>query len=306
MRGNRIPREPDKLLSMGGRMIGGLRALEAELGITGTSAAALQALHDDYTAASAATGCAKAAKREAADAFQQADEAVTAFIIQTKKVLSCYLGNRWTTSWGSAGFPDFSTEIPRQQVQRWALCGALKLYFERTPEHEAPALGVTAAKAGELHTAICAARAQVNKSITELDGQLKARAAALRKLTQEMHSTLEMLPCHLPDDDPRWHRFGLTAPADPHVPERVESLALKAVGQGNLEVVWPRAARATRYRLYVQRLGQDPEPIPRKPVYDTRALLSGFAPGTTVRIHILAANATGEAAPSPVEEVLME
>jgi hypothetical protein len=287
-------------------MAGGLRTLEAVLGIAGTSAAELGALQADYTAKSYAADAAKLALQQADTALQAADAAVRAYIVQSKKVLSCFLGNRWGAGWEPTGFPDTSTEIPRRQDQRLNLCAALQGYFVQCPQHETAALSVTAAQAGANFLALCQARTTLAQAETDLGQKLKARAAAFKRLRQELRYCLFAIANTLPDDDPRWHTFGLNAPADPHVPERVASLELQPAGSGTLNVTWPRAPRATRYRPFVQVVGKDAEPQARARTYDPRVTLTGLAPGDTVRVHILAANATGEAAPSPTAEWRME
>jgi hypothetical protein len=294
------------MLEMAVRMTDGLEALETELAIAGITAARLGARQADCTATAYAAGAAKSTHQAAADALQAADATARVFIVQSRQVLSCFLGHRWGARWESMGFPDASTEIPRRQHQRWNLCAMLQGYFVRCPQHEMPALRVTAIHDGENHQALCQTRSELARAVTELGQKLKARAAAFHRLRLDLRYSMLAIANTLPADDPRWHRFGLNAPADPHVPERVASLELQPAGSGAINAIWPRAPRATRYRPYVQVVGQDAEPQARARTYDPRVTLTGFAAGDRVRVHILAANATGEAAPSPVAEWIME
>ena len=306
MIGNRIPREDAPFLAMAIQMARGLEALAGELGITGTSGAEVRGLYEACEAAGAAAGVAKAQRFQADRALQAADDAARDFIVQCKQVLACFLGNRWSASWEPTGFPEQSTEIPRRQTQRWNLCASLQLYFQEHPEHENAALGVTGAQAGQHHVALRQARHALNVATADQEAKLQARDAAYDKLKRGLKYCLAALGCVLAPDDSRWLRFGLNVPADPHVPERVEEIKLKQPGPGLIEASWSRAPRATRYRVFVQVVGKDAAPQARPAVYDARTLMTGFAAGELVRIHILAANATGEAAPSPTVEIQLK
>ncbi len=303
MRGNRIPREEAPFLALANQMARGLEALAAELGITGTSGAEVQALVAAYRAADTAARAAKVQRFHAERALQAADAAARAFIVRAKKMLACFLGDRWNAEWEVTGFPAQSTEIPRRQVQRFELCARLQHYLPEHPQFENAALEVTGAQAGAHFNALRQARHAVNAATAEQGAKLKARDAAFDQLKREMKYALVVLGGALAPADARWARFGLNAPADPHVPERVAELKLRSPGPGLLEASWDRAPRATRYRVFVQVAGQDPEPRARPAVYDPRIYLTGFAAGDLVRIFILAANATGEAAPSPTVEI---
>jgi len=306
MKGNRIPREDAPLLALAIQMARGLEALAGPLGITGTSAVEVRGLYEAFEAANAAAGAAKANRFQADRALQAADAAAREFIVKVKKVLTCFLGNRWSASWEATGFPDQSTEIPRRQTQRWQLCASLQLYFQDHPDYENAALGVTGAQAGAQHAALRQASHALNMATGEQAGKLQARDVAYNKLKRELKYCLVALGCELAPDDPNWVRFGLNVPADPHVPERVTELTLRQVGPDLIEASWGKATRATRYRPFVQVVGQEAEPKARAPAYDPRVTLKGFAPGNTVRVMILAANATGEAAPGPTAEITLK
>lgn len=307
MKGNRISREKAKVLAMAGSMTHGLQSLEAELGITGTSAAEFRTFVATYKEAETEAALAKQARQVADRALQAADDAARAFLTRSvKPALTIFLGPRWHAGWEPTGFPDQSTMIPKRQTKRWNLCAKLQLYFTEKPDKEIPKLGATAAQAGEHHAAIRRTEAALLQATTAMEQKIKARDAAFKQLRLLMRSSMFYIANALPDDDPRWHRFGLNPPADPHVPQRVASLALQQKGPDALEIRWPRAPRATRYRPFVQVVGKDATPKARPPAYDTHMYLSGFAPGDTVRIFLLAANATGEAAPSPTAEITMK
>jgi hypothetical protein len=305
MKGNRIPREKDLRLVLAGDLVKGLQRHAADVNIPADRETLLREQIAAYRTAEAAVGRAKQARQDADTALQQADDAAYAFLGKIKGALSITRGPRWNAGWEATGFPTGSTMIPKQQHVRWNLCASLQLYFANNPEKEIPALGATAAQAGEQHAAIRRASAALAVATTQLGQLLQVRDAAFEKLGLLVRSAMNALSFVLPDDDPRWHAFGLNPPADPHVPQRVESLALHQTGPGALEVRWGKAPRATRYRLYVQVLGKDPEPKARPPAYDTHVYLTGFVPGDTLRIFILAANATGEAAPSPTQEITL-
>jgi hypothetical protein len=305
MKGNRISRDQDSILAMAGDLAKGLQRLATPLGITGITPAEFCARLAACTEADTAVRLAKAAKQAASRTLQTADDEAREFLNRTKAALVIFLGPRWHAGWEPTGFPGQCTMIPKQQIVRWNLCASLQAYFASHPEKEVPPLGATAAKAGAQYAAIRRAEAALLQATTHLGQQLKARAAAFERLRKTIRSTMLFIANVLPADDPRWHAFGLQPPADPHVPERVTEVTLRQAGPDLIEASWGKAPRATRYRPFVQVVGQEAEPKARAPVYDPRVTLKGFASGNVVRVMILAANATGEAAPSPTADITL-
>ena len=305
MAGNAIPMDDDQLLAMAEDYADGLHQLEATLGITGVIETVVRAAITGYHTAENETGLAKQAKQAASDALQAADEAATAFLGAVRGVLVGFLGTRWSADWAPTGFPDESTRVPGTQEKRMNLCAALTTYFTANPTREFAALNVTAAKAQEHYAALSDGRLGLMLKTTAQGQKLKARDAALQEIRKVLHHGIAGLPRLLADDDDRWHTFGLSAPADPATPEPVESLTLQVVLGTSILASWPHPPRATRYRPFVQIVGVDAEPIARDSVDGLEVVLTGFAPGQTVKVFIVSANDDGEGNPSPTEEILV-
>ncbi|MBL9131518.1 MAG: hypothetical protein JNG86_09985, partial [Verrucomicrobiaceae bacterium] len=103
----------------------------------------------------------------------------------------------------------------------------------------------------------------------------------------------------LPDDDPRWENFGLNIPAHPNPPQSVTGLTLTSAGTGKERAEWNPAVRATYNRIFIKVHGVDEDFRFLASDKDSDHLISNLPPGATISVYIVAANAGGEAAPSP-------
>ncbi|MBI5683471.1 MAG: hypothetical protein HZC54_00190 [Verrucomicrobia bacterium] len=303
MAGNPISQDDDAALAMAEDIADGLHQLEGALGITGE--AKMRAVIAACRGGDNNLRLAKDARQTASDELVATDEAAAAFLSATKNVLAGFLGNRWSPKWEPTGFPDESTAVPLNQEKRMNLCASLKTYFTANAAKEVAALNVTAAKAEEHYTALSDGRDELAEKVTDMNTKDKARAAAYRALRKRMRSSISELAEVLADDDERWHRFGLNAPADPNSPEPVASLTLTAGLPGKIVATWPRAARATRYRPYVQIVGVDEEFKARDAVHDLTVTLDSFTTGQTVKVYIVAANDDGEAPEGPTQQIVV-
>ncbi|MBI5774236.1 MAG: fibronectin type III domain-containing protein [Verrucomicrobia bacterium] len=108
------------------------------------------------------------------------------------------------------------------------------------------------------------------------------------------------------ENDSRWLAFGLNIPGAGQVPEPVAEVTVRPDGSGAVRVTWPRARRAEYYRLFAQVVGVDAEMLFRLRVKDREARLEGLPGGQTVRVQLVAANGTGEATASEVQECVVE
>ena len=184
------------------------------------------------------------------------------------------------------------------------LCASLKIYFTNVPAQEVAALGVTATIAETQFQALSSGR-DVLAMKDELQITAKqGRDIAFANLRQREHNLISELGSLLPNDDPRWHAFGLSMPTDPNTPESVELVTLVAGTVGKIVSSWPRAKRATRYRPFVQIVGVDLDFVARDAVHDLTVSLTGFTTGQTVKVYIVAANDAGEAMPSPTVQIV--
>ena len=305
MTGNPIPENDESALAMGDGLADGLHSLESTLGIKMVTEAMIRGALAACETGDDEANDMKDIKQAASTALQQADDAATQFLLQSKNILASFLGNRWSASWEPTGFPDESTAIPTTQEKRMNLCKKLNSYFTRNPTREFATAGVTAAKALENFTALSDGRDHLAEKVTVLGQKMKARDVAYANLRKEIRGSIHELSLLLGPDDDRWHRFLLSAPNDPATPEPVESVALRAISATEIMATWPRAPRATRYRPFVQIVGVDEDAKARDSVNGLEVTLTGFHAGQTVKVYIVAANDDGEGNPGPTEQITL-
>lgn len=305
MAGNPVPDLQDELLALCEDMADGCHNHEVAIGLNNNQEADVRADILALRNAEAAFGTAKDQRQIAMDALQEVDEAAREFLLAARGVLAQFLGNRWSTAWEPTGWPGQSTAVPSSQEKRLNLCASLKIYFTNVPAHAVPALGVTAALADAQFAAISNGRDVLGMKEQAQTTAKVARDAALRALRLRARNLIAELNQFLADDDPRWHAFGLNMPADPDTPEAVASLTLTANMAGKVVVAWPRARRATRYRVFTKILTVDPEFVNVETVHDLEVMLVGLPSGQTMQVYVVAANDAGEAPASPTEEIVI-
>lgn len=305
MAGNPVPIGQDELLALAEDIADGCHRLEAEVGLQHNTEAVIRADITGLRNAEAVFGRAKADRQKARVSVQTADAAAVQFLGNSRRVLVSFLGNDWSAAWEPTGFPDRSTKVPRTRDKRLNLCAALQIHFTNVPAHEVAALGVTAALAGTRFQALSDGRDAFGLKSEAQAVAKQARQAAYHRLRKRLHDFINELDTLIAADDPRWEAFGLNRPAAPTVPDRVKDVTLTPGLPGQLLSQWPRAMRAKRYRPFVQVVGVDAKPVARDAVHDVTTTLTGFAPGQTVQVFIVAANDTGEAPASPTKQLVL-
>jgi hypothetical protein len=248
----------------------------------------------------------RAAKIGLTTAQTVADSNGKAFIGITRDVLAVTLGGQWSQVWEATGFPNQSLAIPSTLEERQALLPALQAYLTANPTKENAPLGVTAAQAGTLFTALSDARSAVNNGLVD-NGQKKAlRDTAERTLRTRLRGTIDELDQLLEDDDPRWLAFGLVPPADVGQPDRPGNLILTQGAAGTVLADWSDSARAVSYRVYKQVVGVDPDFTLAVTVSDSDCTLTGLPSGATVKVKVIAVNSDGdESPPSEIKQILV-
>lgn len=231
---------------------------------------------------------------------------------EVKTLLSAYRdsmedvhGRKNNAGWSAAGFTD-GVSVPREHDKRQTLLAAMRSYLAANPAHETsklqpsgPPLAVTAAAALALGTTVQAAFDLLNTKESDQANCKTLRDADKDALSAEVSGTISELRGLLADDDPRWENFGLSIPAHPNAPEPVASLTVTSVGEGREELSWSAAVRAGYYRLFIKIEGVDTDFRFLKRDTDLDHVISGLTPGATISLYVIAANAGGEAAPSP-------
>jgi hypothetical protein len=126
--------------------------------------------------------------------------------------LTFHLGARWNERWSEAGFVNRSTAIPLKTPGRETLISTMAVYFGKHPEHELPGLGVTAARAKELHERLVAARKALNSQDAGQGTLREKRDASFAQLRRRLSSAVGELRLLLELESRLWEAFGLNIP----------------------------------------------------------------------------------------------
>jgi hypothetical protein len=286
-------------------MCDGAHEHEVAIGIKQNTEAVVRPALDAARGAESTFGQCQVLRKAANAALTTADNAAKVFINRSKKRLSIFLGESYSTEWGAAGWPNNSVAMPSTQDERFSLVNSLKLYLTKNPTQESADMQVTAALALACHTTLSGARTALDQKVTE-SGQAKAtRDAAEANLRKRMTGMITELETILGPDDPLWHAFGLNRPADEDTPEAPSFTTATAGGPGTVLVDWDDPLRAERYRVWILVVGVDTDFRPVETVYDSDATLTGLTSGSTVKIRVTSANAAGESQPGPVAEIVV-
>ena len=106
-------------------------------------------------------------------------------------------------------------------------------------------------------------------------------------------------------EDPLWHAFGLSRPADEETPEAPSFTTATPGGAGITHVDWDDALRADHYRVWILIVGTDNDFRAVETVTDSDATLSGLPSGSTVKIQVTSVNGAGESGPGPIAQIVI-
>ncbi|MBI5772491.1 MAG: hypothetical protein HZA89_01965 [Verrucomicrobia bacterium] len=303
---NIIPKNQDDLLALVHDMAGGLRRHETALGVKQNTASRMTAVADNLRGTELAFRQALADWSAARSAVKAADAALARWLTGARGLLAIRFGERWNSKWEAAGFPDRKTSIPTTQAARLALAASLQKHLADHPELEVAQLALSTVAAQAQHETVRAARAELNRTTMVRAAALKARDTAYDQLRRRAQGLVGELGCLMDENDARWRAFGLNLPGAGQVPEPVEEFTVRPDGPGAVRVTWLRARRAEYCRLFAQVAGVDAAMSFRLRVKGREARLEGLPSGRPVRVQLIAANETGEAAPSEVNECVVE
>ena len=305
MASNALPDKRDRLFALGDDMCDGAHTHEVAIGLKQNTEAVVRPALDAARAAESTYGACQVLRKNANAAHNTADNAAKVFITNAKKRLSKFFGEAYSTEWGAAGWPNNSTGMPSTQAERFSLINSLKLHFTANPAHESADMEVTAALATTLHTTISNARAALDQKVTE-SGQAKAaRDAAETNLRKRLRGMITELETLLGAEDPLWHAFGLSRPADEETPEAPSFTTATPGGAGITHVDWDDALRADHYRVWILIVGTDNDFRAVETVTDSDATLSGLPSGSTVKIQVTSVNGAGESGPGPIAQIVI-
>lgn len=302
---NRLPDKQDRLFSLCEDMCDGLGALEVTLGVKQNTETVMRAALAAARSSETAYGDAKVAKKEANKMVTDADKEARVFIGNSRKRLAKFFGEAYSTEWSAAGWPGNSTAMPSTQDERFELVAKLKAWFTGHAAHESADMETTAAIADLIHTAYSNARAALANKIGLAGAAKAARDAAEENLRSRMRGLIEELDVVLSDEDPRWHDFGLSRPADEDAPEAPGIVMLTAGVPQTLLADWDDALRADHYRVWVLVVGVDTEFHAVQSPSDSDATLPGLPSGATVKVRVTSVNSAGESLPGPEAEAVV-
>jgi hypothetical protein len=316
---NETPGSLKPLLALAKDQRGGAAALQAVIGLhhhtDATLNAAILKLEGDPAAAPGSNAnkgsqlvfkmCEDAA-RDARSALKVlSDTDVKKLLTAYRDVLKNVHGSTHNAGWGAAGFTQ-NLRVPENHGERQTLLAAMRSYLAANAGHEAtlpqpsgPPLAVTAAAALALGATFQAAFTLVNTKETDQETCKNLRDADQRALFLEVSGTTAELGGLLAADDPRWEAFGLNIPAHPNPPEAVGSLTMSSAGTGREALSWTAGRRASYYRIFIKIDGVDADFRHLINDDDLDYTIKDLTPGTTISVYVVAANAGGEAAPSP-------
>lgn len=280
-------------------MIKGLHDLEVPLGIKQTTEVVLTAALAAGESAESAYGEAKTQRKTANADLTTEDGGGKIFIGNARKRLAKFFGERPSTEWDGAGWPQGTTSMPGTQDGRHSLIKSLKNYFTLHPEHESVDMETTAALADAAWTAIHDARAVLDTKVTGVGTAKAARDTAVRNLRDRMVALIGELDLLLADDDPRWHKFGLNRPADAETPEPPTFTTAIPSLPGTGLVDWDDALRADHFRVWIFIVGVDTDWRAVVSPTDSDATLTSLPSGATVKVRVTSVNEAGESQPGP-------
>jgi hypothetical protein len=300
---NIIPRALDDLFSLAGTAADGLHSQQAPIGIMHNTETLVRADLEGARTRNNAFQAAKTARLAATENQTSADENATAFISTTRDVLKQTLGRQYSQAWDEAGFTSRSLAVPRTIEGRMSLLKSLELYLTAHPELEVASLNVTAAQAAACHGALSRAASAINAAWSDQRAKREARDEAVAALQERLRKLLGELSQFLSDSDPRWMEFGFNVPADSALPDVPEDVTVIPAASGHLLARWSPAPRASRYHVYKQVVGVDPDFVLAATVTDTAKDMNTFTPGMQVKVRIAAVNDAGA---SPLSDAIQQ
>lgn len=243
---------------------------------------------DEYQAARAGLVTASQSRKDATAAASE-------FCYTVRDVLTFYFGRRYSNQWLAAGWED-NTRIPEKYSELFALANRIVNFFTLNPAKENTTLGVTAAHAQTLVTAMqttdqgysdAQAFSFIKRDIR--DAKFTAMQKRLRNLCRELAQ-------HFEDLDPRWLWFGFNMPGAPTTPAVPENLVAAPLSGARLQLSCDPSVGATSYRFYAQRPILDPVPLPVGTSYEPLLITDPLTPGQEYLVYVTASNEGAESA----------
>jgi len=145
---------------------------------------------------------------------KEVDALAIDLIKQTKGMVSREFGATWNQSWSQLGYVNPTLRLPKHRDERAALVERIGTFLADNPRFENEKLGVTSARALELHARFTGVRSHAKDQKTGLNDLSEARKLARKQLQKRLRAVVWELNLLKSADDSRWHTFGLIPPAE--------------------------------------------------------------------------------------------
>ncbi len=286
-----------QLSGLGQKILAGLIALGALLGITQVTPTSFEADLDAFDDTLDDYNSARSVRQAASTLLQSKNADLTAYLSAARKILTVSFGDHWNTMWAQAGFVQPSTAIPRRVQDRLALALSLAKFFTKNPSYEVASKNVTAARATAVRTAVIDAQNALQPQNVAVKTANHALATAQTTLLKSIRYVIKILSGALAANDPRWEAFGLNIPASDTTPAVPTGLTATIVGPSIL-LGCDETALATRYRWRTLIVGVESKPQLAASTADPMAELKDAVPGVTLSITVQGVNGGAQGKPS--------
>ena len=152
MAANPTPDDDDILKALAEDLADGCHTHEVAIGIKQNTEAVMRAAIASLDATKLARGQAATQVDVKNSAHQEADEAGTKVLKNSRLRLVKLFGGQFNNQWLTAGWPNGTTAIPTTQDGRFSLLSSLKTYFIAVPASESVDMEATAAICAAAHT----------------------------------------------------------------------------------------------------------------------------------------------------------
>ena len=278
----------------------------------GTNAAVLNLVHYPASAINSALNNARQTELEfqisrsvtlaASNSLQAARATAVLFVEKTRTNLKTYLGERWSTAWAQAGFPNRTLRVPKSSTAGvLSLARALQNYLASNAGQQNALAGVTVTTAGAQVTALENAEKILDNAKRNQRTKRDGRDSTHDGLSVVLANSRSEVESVLDEKDPRWMDFIEKAPGELRAPEAVSAIVAEQGMPGHVRLSFLPSVRAEAYGVYVSTDGGATYPH-FETIHDTVADLV-LTPGAHVKIRVKASNAAGQSAFSPVAEV---
>lgn len=297
---NPIPTGVTPVMILTGSLKNGLVKYGTELKIKQVSPDDLQTMLDVLVQADLDFNGARSAQQKIYnESVSPADDALLKVLMDTRKVLATFFGDRWSNDWLQAGFVTRTTAVPGSVDERLGLALRLGVFLSKNSQYEVPALGVTGAEVTRRQALDVSARDTVAVGDAGVKRLLDVRTTALEMLRTEIGMLVQVLYKVLPANDPRWLEFGLNIPASLATPGQPQNVQLapnpvmagpENVGPAGILATCAAQPLTTRYRWRLRIAGVEVNYRLVTSTLEPMAMITDLPAGVPVEVIVQAVN----------------